>query len=244
MATNATFGLYGEPPANKISAKEWQGHECSMCQGTGRVPNMMPNRNAGHPGNAGCPPDSIVASLATYGKTSQGAGFPRYMIRRIEELVGKHLDGRVGVAEISSRLGYSPSHFFRMFRRSFGITPHSYVMRCRVAIAQQLLTRTDLGLVDIALKAGFCDQSHLSRSFRRFAGLPPRAYRGLFRSFPDGDATVAAAEKGSNPQATSTDRSSKQARNRCTSQTGLPRPYAATVGGMGTAIHFSAPPLS
>jgi len=76
-----------------------------------------------------------------------------------------------------------------MFRRSFGITPHTYVMRRRVAVAQQLLTRTDLGLVDIALKAGFCDQSHLSRSFRRFSGLPPRAYRALLRTerqLPDG----------------------------------------------------------
>jgi AraC-like DNA-binding protein len=51
--------------------------------------------------------------------------------------------------------------------------------------------------VDIALKAGFCDQSHLSRSFRRFAGLPPRAYRALLRSFPDGGATVPATESGS-----------------------------------------------
>jgi transcriptional regulator GlxA family with amidase domain len=66
-----------------------------------------------------------------------------------------------------------------------------------VAVAQQLLRRTDLGLVDIALKAGFCDQSHLSRSFRRFAGLPPRAYRALLRTFPDGDATRAATESGS-----------------------------------------------
>jgi AraC-like DNA-binding protein len=170
MAANPTFGLHTELPVDKIRAQQRQGHECTMCQGTGRVLN---------------------------GKTSLRAGFPRYMIRRIEELVGKHLEGGVGVTEISSHLGYSPSHFFRMFRRSFGITPHTYVMRRRVAVAQQLLTRTDLGLVDIALKAGFCDQSHLSRSFRRFAGLPPRAYRALLRTFPDGGAAVAATESGS-----------------------------------------------
>jgi AraC-like DNA-binding protein len=188
MAANATFSLYTEFPAD--SAKEWQGYECTMCHGTGRVPNAMPSQRARHPGNAGGASlesrrtDSIVVSLANYG---QCEGFPRYMIRRIEELVGTHLEDRVGVREISSRLGYSPSHFFRMFRRSFGITPHAYVMRRRVAMAQHLLTRTDLGLVDIALKAGFCDQSHLSRSFRRFSGLPPRAYRALLRTCPEGD---------------------------------------------------------
>jgi AraC-like DNA-binding protein len=204
MTANPTFGLYTELPVDTISATQWQGYECTMCRGTGKVLNAMPNLRAGHPGNVGRasinlrrPLDSIVVSLASCGKTSQRAGFPRYMIRRIEELVGKHLEGGVGITEMSSRLGYSPSHFFRMFRRSFGITPHTYVMRRRVAIAQQLLTRTDLGLVDIALKAGFCDQSHLSRSFRRVAGLPPRAYRALLRTFPDGDTTVAATESGS-----------------------------------------------
>jgi transcriptional regulator GlxA family with amidase domain len=49
-------------------------------------------------------------------------------------------------------------------------------------MAQLLLTRTDLRLAEVALKAGFCDQSHLSRSFRQFAGLPPRAYRVLSRA--------------------------------------------------------------
>jgi AraC-like DNA-binding protein len=170
MAANPTFGLYTELSVHRIGAQQWQGYECTMCQGTGRVLN---------------------------GKTAQCAGFPKYMIRRIEELVGKHLEDGVDITEISSRLGYSSSHFFRMFRRSFGITPHTYVMRRRLALAQQLLARTDLGLVDIALKAGFCDQSHLSRSFRRFAGLPPRAYRALLRTVPDGDATVAATESGS-----------------------------------------------
>jgi transcriptional regulator GlxA family with amidase domain len=160
MAANATFGLHTELPANRISDKEWRDYECTMCHGTGRLI-----------------------------KTSPRAGFPRYMIQRIEELLEKHLEGKVGVTEISSRLGYSSSHFFRMFRRSFGVTPHNYVMRCRVAVAQQLLTQTDLGLVDIALKAGFCDQSHLSRNFRRFAGMPPRAYRALLQTFPEGDAT-------------------------------------------------------
>ena len=63
-------------------------------------------------------------------------GLPEVHHSRIEELVEKHLEAGVGVAEISSRLGYSPSHFSRMFRRSFGITPHTYVMRRRLAVAQ------------------------------------------------------------------------------------------------------------
>jgi AraC-like DNA-binding protein len=200
MAAHPRFGRDVETP-DTSSAEGFQPYECAMCHGTGRVLNTIPNLRAGHRRGAGGASldsrrslDSIVVSLASYGMSSQRAGFPRYVIRRIEELVGERLEGRVGVTELSHRLGYSPSHFSRMFRRSFGITPHTYVMRRRVAVAQKLLTRTDLGLVDIALKAGFCDQSHLSRNFRRYAGVPPRAYRAIHRVFPDGDATVAATE--------------------------------------------------
>jgi AraC family transcriptional regulator len=138
----------------RISVQKTDASECLMCRGTGRV-----------------------LTSATAGATR--SGFPKYLMRRIEELVDTRLDERGSVTDLASTVGYSPSHFFRMFRRSFGVTPHAYVMRRRLAVAQYLLTRTDLCLADVALKAGFSDQSHLSRTFRRFAGIPPRAFRAL-----------------------------------------------------------------
>jgi transcriptional regulator GlxA family with amidase domain len=198
MNAHPTFGRYAENAVEKLCAEQWQAHECTMCQGTGRrlrlVPNLSRERqeNTRHPTpDSRSPPDSIVVSVPSYGKSSSRPGFPQYIIRRIEELVAKHLEGGVSVAELASSQGYSPSHFCRMFRGSFGVPPHTYLIRRRVAVAQQLLTRTDLALADIALKTGFSDQSHLSRSFRRFAGIAPRAYRALTRTFADGGATAA-----------------------------------------------------
>jgi AraC family transcriptional regulator len=49
--------------------------------------------------------------------------------------------------------------------------------RRRLSLAQTLLTKTDLRLADIALKAGFADQSHFSRSFQQCMGLSPGAFR-------------------------------------------------------------------
>ena len=118
--------------------------------------------------------DSTVAPAAARARTPGCLGFPVCVSRRIEEFVGARLDARVDIAELAANFGYSPSHFFRMFRRTFGVTPHTYVMRRRMAVAQDLLTRTDLCLSEVALRAGFCDQSHLSRSFRQYAGLPDR----------------------------------------------------------------------
>lgn len=138
----------------EISVENTHAGECLVCQGTGRV---------------------LISAAAGASRS----GFPKYLIRRIEELVDARLDEKGGINDLASTVGYSPSHFFRMFRRSFGVTPHAYVMRRRLAVAQYLLTRTDLCLAEVALKAGFSDQSHLSRTFRRFAGIPPRAFRAL-----------------------------------------------------------------
>jgi AraC-like DNA-binding protein len=198
MDAHPMFNRYAEIAVEKLCAEQWQAHECTMCQGTGRLLRSVPNLSRERQGDNSLPSldsrsslDSIVVSLASYGKSSPHPGFPQYMIRRIEEVVAKHLEGGVSVTDLASSQGYSPSHFCRMFRRSFGVPPHTYLIRRRVAVAQHLLTRTDLALVDIAIKTGFSDQSHLSRSFRRFAGISPRSYRALTRKFAEGDATAA-----------------------------------------------------
>jgi AraC family transcriptional regulator len=157
MAANLAFHDYARIPTNNIIAEQRQSAECRFCRGTGRI-SSSPS----------------VAAPCT--------GFPRYMMRRIEELLNSRLEGRDSIAAIAGIIGYSPSHFFRMFRRSFGITPHTYLMRQRLAVAQHLLTGSDLCIADIALKAGFCDQAHLSRTFRKSTGTTPRAFRALNRA--------------------------------------------------------------
>ena len=98
-------------------------------------------------------------------------------VRQIEEFIDARLEHGIDIAELAARIGFSQSYFFRVFRKSFGISPHRYLMRRRLALAQRLLTKSDLGLAEIALKAGFADQSHFSRSFQQFTGLSPGAFR-------------------------------------------------------------------
>jgi AraC-like DNA-binding protein len=108
-------------------------------------------------------------------------GLPPRMLRRIDEYIDGHLDSPLEVPELAHSLGISESHFTRCFRRSTGLTPHTYVMRRRLLRAQKLLAETDRTLVDIALTTGFADQSHFSRRFHQLTGLPPRAFRALHR---------------------------------------------------------------
>jgi AraC-like DNA-binding protein len=156
MAAHPTFDQHVRIPIEMIDKSQRETHECRFCSGTGRV-------------------------FVGGGIGSRLPGFPRYMIRRIEQWFDTRLEGRVRIADLARSSGYSASHFFRMFRRSFGMTPHAYVMRRRLTVVHELLTRTDQCLAEIALKAGFCDQAHLSRAFRKSTGTTPRTFRTLNR---------------------------------------------------------------
>jgi len=78
--------------------------------------------------------------------------------------------------------GVTPAVLARQFRRQYGSTVGTYVRRLRVRYAEQLLTTT-MALSEIAVAAGFCDQSHLCRVFRRFTGASPGEFRrGIVRT--------------------------------------------------------------
>jgi AraC family transcriptional regulator len=78
---------------------------------------------------------------------------------------------------LSSMAGLSPHHFARAFQQSMGMPPHRYLLRRRVEHVEQMLRETQLPLSQIALAAGFADQSHLARHFRRLTGMPPSLAR-------------------------------------------------------------------
>jgi AraC-like DNA-binding protein len=107
----------------------------------------------------------------------ESVGIPPRSLGRIKACMDEGLESGVDIGELAKSLGYSLSHFFRLFRKSFGMPPHRYLMHRRISLARELLTQTDLDLACIALKAGFADQSHLCRNFHRFMGLPPGAFR-------------------------------------------------------------------
>ena len=75
-----------------------------------------------------------------------------------------------------------PVTLARAFRTFYGCSVGEYLRRVRVDLAGRWLSDTNLGLAQIALSAGFCDQSHFSNVFRRIIGLTPSRYRREARS--------------------------------------------------------------
>ncbi|WP_407676446.1 helix-turn-helix domain-containing protein [Povalibacter uvarum] len=91
--------------------------------------------------------------------------------------VEANLDATIRNEDLAAIARLNPSHFGRVFRNSFGVPPHEYVIRRRVERAQGLMLTTAASLSEIALDCGLADQSHLTRLFRRLVGESPRAWR-------------------------------------------------------------------
>jgi transcriptional regulator GlxA family with amidase domain len=108
-------------------------------------------------------------------------GLPPRAFRRVREYVLAHLGEDISNRVLAQLAGFSAFYFARAFKQSAGLSPHRFVLQCRVERVKHLLVETDLPVAQIAIEAGFADQSHCSRYFRNFVGIPPNRFRWLSR---------------------------------------------------------------
>lgn len=88
-----------------------------------------------------------------------------------------HAADALDLESIAAQAGLSPFHFLRLFARVLGVTPHQYLVRCRLRAAARLLADPRISVTAIAYDVGFGDLSNFVRTFRRAAGVSPRDFR-------------------------------------------------------------------
>jgi AraC family transcriptional regulator len=121
--------------------------------------------------------------VQAYGRLSAAAAGPArgglapWQLRKACEQLEADLEGNLTLQQVAAEFGLSTSHFSRAFRVSTGLPPHQWLLHRRVATAKRLLSDRNLPLSEVAIIAGFANQSHFSRVFSALVGTSPGVWR-------------------------------------------------------------------
>jgi AraC-like DNA-binding protein len=105
---------------------------------------------------------------------------PARHLLRAKDLADARFVEQMGVADLARAAGLSPAHFSREFRRTFGESPHSYLLTRRLERAAAMLRTTDRSVADICVSVGLASVGSFTSSFGRVYGMTPTAYRASF----------------------------------------------------------------
>jgi AraC family transcriptional regulator len=107
--------------------------------------------------------------------------WPRWL-NRAEEFLHAHYRGAISLRDVARAAEVHPVHLARAFRRHFHCTVGEYVRRLRIEFACQQIGHADASLLEIAVAAGFYDQSQFTRAFKRVVGVTPAVFRSSLQS--------------------------------------------------------------
>jgi AraC family transcriptional regulator len=118
------------------------------------------------------------AGSASRSKQVRG-GLARWQIKRAMECIAERLEDNLTLAALAQEVGLSQYHFARAFKQSTGLTPHRYLLHCRLKRAKALLAETDASVADIAARVGYNEATQLSRLFQAELAISPSTYRRM-----------------------------------------------------------------
>jgi AraC family transcriptional regulator len=103
-------------------------------------------------------------------------------LKQVKEIIDESFSDNLTMAGLAETVGVHPVHLATVFRKHYLCTIGEYIRQRRVEYASCQLSSTDKRLVEIALAAGFSDQSHFSKTFKHFTGVSPARFRAVIRS--------------------------------------------------------------
>jgi AraC family transcriptional regulator len=126
----------------------------------------------------------------------RGGRLLSWQARKVRDYIDSHITGPVPVADLCALIHRSEAHFSRSFKRTFGESPHAFVIRRRLELAARYMLQTAASLSDIALRCGFTDQAHLCKHFRQSTGQTPAAWRRAGRTQDLGNSLARSPSEG------------------------------------------------
>lgn len=107
--------------------------------------------------------------------------------RKAEEYIHEQFRAAPRIRDVAEVAGVHPAHLASVFRRVYDVPLGTYMRRLRVEWVADRLVATDEEISTLAYRAGFADQSHLTRTFKRATGWTPGAYRRASRRTTSGE---------------------------------------------------------
>jgi AraC family transcriptional regulator len=126
---------------------------------------------------------SLALASYVYGRYAEArplAAPQRLLLSETEKIVAfveEHLSEEIRLAQLAKLVGCTPDHLTRMFKRSFGVPLHHYIVHRRIERAKALLRGRSHTIAEVAWACGFATHSHFSAVFKARTGVTPGAYR-------------------------------------------------------------------
>ena len=121
---------------------------------------------------------TVLAELVTHhGKCAMDAlTSESQIVQCIRDYIEAFYRQNLSLTELANLVHMKPLRLLRTFRKEMGLPPHAYLLQVRINHAKTQLARGH-AIVDVAMDAGFADQSHFTRHFKRVVGVTPGQYR-------------------------------------------------------------------
>jgi AraC-like DNA-binding protein len=143
----------------------------ALCGATGRRARLPSSRA------------DLKAECDTTNPNGAEAHTPARIFELIKSKLARDFAEQITLRDIEKASGYSVYQIIRTFRQRVGTTPHAYLMRIRIQYAAARLMQGDTIAV-AAAEAGFADQSHMTRHFKRVFGMTPKQFLLCRREMP------------------------------------------------------------
>jgi AraC-like DNA-binding protein len=118
----------------------------------------------------------LVRAYLSPGPVSTRPAREHRAVCEIESYLRHNYASAVRLADLAGLVGLHANYLVGVFALSTGVAPHQYLDQIRVARAQELISQ-GVSLSEVAASVGYCDQSHLTRQFKRMLGVTPGLYR-------------------------------------------------------------------
>ena len=93
------------------------------------------------------------------------------------EYIDRNFKEDIKLEDVSNAVGLTPVYLHKLFYKTTGQTPHQLLLEKRLAMAKELLTGSDMSLVNVAAESGFSSQSYFNAVFKKHCGVTPLAFR-------------------------------------------------------------------